>query len=222
MLKANKIQWFEILFNLYNKNLLKRRFHSIRVDNLDSLIKNKPSVIYSNHSSWWDGLIAFHISRIIKADSFIMMEEKHLRKLFLFRKLGAFSVVRESPRKAVESLNYAINLLKEDNTRTLWIFPQGEILPNDLRPLKFYNGLARIVERIDDCEVASLAIRYEFLGDYKPDVFIKIGSAKKFNLANKQNTKSLTDEFQINLTQMLNDLKHNISTNNIEQYKNIL
>jgi len=222
MLKANKNRWLEFLFGLYNKNLLRRRFHSILVDNLDSLFKNKPSVIYANHSSWWDGLIAFHISQRIKADSFIMMEEKQLRKLFLFRKLGAFSVVRENPRKAIESLNYAINLLKADQTRTLWIFPQGEILPSDIRPIKFYNGLSRIAQQIDNCIVTSIAIRYEFLGNYKPDIFVKIGSALKVNLTNNKNPKSLTEQFQGDLTQLLDSLSFDIATNNLNRYENIL
>src|SRR5215203_6294103 len=100
MLEANKSVIFERLFALYNRNLLKRRFYSLQVSGLDFLFNknsNVPLIIYCNHSSWWDGLVAFQLSFETCLDSFVMMEEKHLRKLFLFRLLGAFSVVQEKP-----------------------------------------------------------------------------------------------------------------------------
>src|SRR5215210_7489129 len=101
MLEANKSLWFEKIFGVYNRNLFKRRFNSLQVSGLN-LLKEKedktPLIIYANHSSWWDGLVAFQISFQCGLDSYIMMEEKHLKKLRLFRKLGAFSIVRENAR----------------------------------------------------------------------------------------------------------------------------
>lgn len=220
MLEAKKSRWFEKVFQIYNLNLLKRRFHSFRVLGLDNFVNVNSSIIYANHSSWWDGLVAFEISKALKADSYIMMEEKQLRNLFLFRKLGAFSVVRENPRQAVKSLNYAINLLKEEPFRTLWIFPQGEILPNDLRPLYFYNGLARIIERVRDCSTIPLAIRYEFLNEYKPEIFVKIGESENFNNLEVDSKKS-TKNFENRISQMLNELKNDVVSSNFANYKKI-
>ncbi len=148
------------------------------------------------------------------------MEEKQLRNLFLFRKLGAFSVVRENPRQAVKSLNYAVNLLKEKPSRTLWIFPQGEILPNDLRPLHFYNGLARIIERVQDCSAVPLTIRYEFLNEYKPEIFVKIGESENFNNIDF-NFKKLTRNFESRISKMLDELKDDVISRNFANYKKI-
>ncbi len=220
MLEAKKRQWFERIFKIYNRNLLKRRFHSFRVLGLDNFIKVNSSIIYANHSSWWDGLVAFEVSKALRADSFILMEEKQLRNLFLFRKLGAFSVVRENPRQAVKSLNYAVNLLKEKPSRTLWIFPQGEILPNDLRPLHFYNGLARIIERVQDCSAVPLTIRYEFLKEYKPEIFVKIGESENFNNIDF-NFKKLTRNFESRISKMLDELKDDVISRNFANYKKI-
>jgi len=221
MLKANKSAWFEKIFAVYNDNLLRRYFNSLNICGMDSIKKTNPTIIYANHSSWWDGLLAFQISRNIDSDSFVMMEEKHLRKLFLFRKLGAFSVVRENPRQAVKSLNYAINLLKEKPNRTLWIFPQGEILPNDTRPLKFYNGLSRIVDSLENCTVTSLAMRYEFLDEYKPDVFVNIRAPEIFTSDERLNSKILTESFESNLTKTLDRLKQDVATKNTTHYEKI-
>ncbi len=221
MLKANKSRWFESVFSLYNRNLLKRRFYSLNILNIKELSEQKPQLIYVNHSSWWDGLIAFELSRVIRADSFVMMEEKHLKRLFLFRRLGAFSVVRENPRQAIESINYAVSLLRENPGRTVWIFPQGEILPNDRRPLHFYRGLARIIEKVGDCTVVPCAVRYEFLGDFKPEIFVKVGRAEHFFKSADGDAKSLTSHFEQVMTETLDSLKQNVAAAETADYERI-
>lgn len=223
MLEANKSVWFEKIFAVYNRNLLARRFNSLRVSGLD-LLKNKqpeePLIIFANHSSWWDGLIAFQLSYFCGLDSFIMMEEKQLKNLRLFRKLGAFSVIRENPREALKSVRYATNLLKRDVNRTLWIFPQGEIKPNDFRPLRFYNGTARIILSFNKCSVISLALRYEFLNDYKPDIFVKI---MKTDIRSDENLKpkALSAKLEADLTINLDELKSNIAKAELSDYERI-
>jgi chlorobactene lauroyltransferase len=221
MLEANKSVMFEKLFSIYNRNLLRRRFYSFHVSGLKFLLNkgaNTPLIIYCNHSSWWDGLIAFQISQETGMHSFVMMEEKHLSKLFLFRLLGAFSVVREKPREALKSINYAVHLLTSSSKNTLWIFPQGEILPNDLRPLKFYNGLAKIIEKVGKCSTASLSIRYEFLGEFKPRIFVKIAEPETILVDKGFDMKHLTEKLSIRLTENLDSLKNDIIKQNLAGY----
>jgi 1-acyl-sn-glycerol-3-phosphate acyltransferase len=223
MLTAKKSAWFETLFSVYNRNLFQRRFQALRVSGLEHLLerdKTLPLVLYANHSSWWDGLTAFEIGRAARLDHFLMMEEKHLRKLFLFRKLGAFSVVRENPRDAVKSLNYAANLLKEKPNRAIWIFPQGEILPNDIRPLKFYRGLERIIERTGPCLAAPLAMRYEFVGDFKPSIFVIIGKPELFNRIDSGDYNH--EYFAQMLTATLDSLKSDILAGQTINYTNLM
>jgi len=224
MLEANKSRFFEKIFSVYNLNLLKRRFYSLQASGLDYLLNktiNTPLIIYCNHSSWWDGLIAFQISRETGSDGFVMMEEQQLKRLFLFRRLGAFSVIREKPREALRSIDYAAKLLTENSKRTLWIFPQGEILPNDLRPIKFYNGLTKIIQKVGNCSVASLSIRYEFLGEFKPRVFVKIDEPELLFAEAGFNIKQLTEKLTENLTGNLNSLKSDIIDRNLDNYKSI-
>lgn len=225
MLEANKSRWFEKLFSIYNRNLLKRRFNSLRVSNLEefkSIDKNFPSIIYANHSGWFDGLVLHLITQKLNLDFFIMMEEKQLKDLPLFRKLGAFSVVREKPREAVESINYAAKILNEGNERVLCIFPQGEILPNDTRPIKFYNGISRIIEKTKVCNVIPAAIRYEFLGNFKPEIFVSFGKNEIINEDELKNSKLLTDIFARNSENLLNELKSKIIFNDFTDFQNIL
>lgn len=221
MLEAKKSRWFEKIFGIYNRNLLKRRFNSLQISGLHFLKDknaNVPLIIYANHSSWWDGLVMLEILRQFDFENYVMMEEKQLRKLFFFRALGAFSVVRESAREAVKSLDYAANLLTENPNRVLLIFPQGEILANDVRPLRFYNGLSRVSEKVKLIQVSPVALRYEFLGNFKPEIFVKIGQPVLVQAYNNFNSKSMTESFERHLTETLDELKQNIILNNTSEY----
>ena len=224
MLEAKKSRLFDKIFAVYNQNLFRRRFNSLRVSGLNFLRerdKNFPLLIYANHSSWWDGLVAFQISRRAKLDSYIMMEEKQLRKLRLFRRLGAFSVVREKPREAMKSINYAVELLRENPRRAVWIFPQGEILPNDIRPLRFYNGLTKIIEKIGNCYAVPIAMRYEFLGEFKPEIFVKIGEPEFIKIDENFHSKNSTSAFEKQLAENLNVLKTQVFIEKTEVFRKI-
>lgn len=223
LLEANKSRWFETLFAVYNRNLFRRRFAALKVqgiENLQDRNSDLPLVLYANHSSWWDGLVAFEIGRAAGLDQFLMMEEKQLKQLFLFRRLGAFSVVRENPRESVRSINYAARILKEKPNRAVWIFPQGEILPNDARPLRFYGGLARILEKTERCRAAPVAMRYEFLGDFKPVAFAKIGCAETFT--NVTNVKGLTERLALRLTETLDELRAAVSAGETSEFLDLI
>ena len=150
-----------------------------------------------------------------------MMEEKHLKRLFLFRRLGAFSVVRENPREAVKSLNYAASLLKENSKRTLWIFPQGEILPNDKRPLDFYHGVSRVIEKAGQSLAVPLAARYELGGEFKPEIYVKIGEPQLISVDENFNAKALTKQFEQRLTETLDALKADVLTQTFDDYEDL-
>lgn len=225
MLTAQKSEWFESVFAVYNRNLIKRRFYSFKVCNLDELQKRGkhfPLIIYANHSSWWDGLAAFEISRTAKLQSYIMMEERHLKKLSLFRRLGAFSVNRENPRESVKSIKYAAEILKENSGRALWIFPQGEILPNDSRPIHFYNGLSRIIEKVGSIQIVPVAMRYEFLDKFKPEIFIKVGRLQSIEAGKDFESKKMTARFAGKLTEILDELKNEVARKDFDNFEGII
>ncbi len=224
MLEAKKSAWFEKVFAVYNRNLIKRHFHSVEVSGLDFLRDKDaqiPLIIYANHSSWWDGLAAFSIFRQAKLDAFCLMEEKHLKKLFLFQRLGAFSIVRENGREAVKSINYAADLLKK-TSGTLLIFPQGEIVSNDARPIRFYTGLSRIIEKIGKVYVVPMAMRYEFLGEFKPQMFVKIASPELVEPDKNFTAKEKTEFFAERLTENLDKLKTDITNKNFKSFEKII
>jgi 1-acyl-sn-glycerol-3-phosphate acyltransferase len=223
MLPAKKSEFFQKIFSIYNRNLIKRRFMSLKVEGFTKLVnrdKSIPLIIYANHSSWWDGLVMFQLCREAKIDLYAMMEEKQVLEYPFHRKLGAFSVVRENPRDALKAIRYASNLLIENSKRCVLIFPQGELIPHENRPLVFFNGISKTIEKIGKCLTVPIAIRYEFLNDWKPEVLASIGDAEMIEQGFEG--KHLTKKLEHNLTKSLDNLSKNISDRALKSFERLI
>ena len=139
-----------------------------------------PLIVYMNHTSWWDGYMAFVLNRVLlrsRFEGYAMMEEAQLRRYRFFSWSGAFSVHRQDARSAMRSVAYIGRLLAERRDRCLYIFPQGEIAPNDRRPLEIFGGVAHIARRAGGATLWPVALRYEFRGEQRPEAFLRIGPA---------------------------------------------
>jgi 1-acyl-sn-glycerol-3-phosphate acyltransferase len=223
MIKANKNRLIEKLFSVYNKSALKKHFNKVYIDGEHNFLnrsKNYPTIIYSNHSNWWDGLIAFYLSKSRwNIDAYLMMDEEQMKKYSFFKWIGAFSVNRSSASEAVKSLNYAGECLRNKST-VLWIYPQGIMQPNDYRPIKFYSGISRIAERLEGVNLIPIVLKYEFLLEQMPDVFIHIGSTKLHR--NTEKIKDLTFELQSKLNSELDDLRARVISQKLDVFEVIL
>jgi len=142
------------------------------------------------------------------------MEEKHLARYFLFRRLGAFSIVREEPRKALESLDYAKGLISK-HQGSVWIFPQGEIVPAGKRPIEFYRGIERLVTP-NTRSLTCVAIVYAFGQDPKPDVYVR----------SKQNSELTepveAEKLAIQMSEQVGLIENDIAFERHSEYKKIV
>lgn len=217
MITAKKNSVIGSLFAFYHKRLLKKHFYRIHLnggDNLTALGLDTPVILAANHSNWWDGFIAYYLTnRLMKCDDYLMMDIEQMNKYSFFRYIGVFSVDRKNPAEAMRSINYAADIIKNTN-RCLWIFPQGEMTPQDKRPLVFYSGISKIAERAGKVKIIPAAFRYEFLMEQRPEVFISIGKPVEFTSGNK----NFTAELEQLMTAQLDELKSDVTngTGNFE------
>jgi hypothetical protein len=218
--KKNRL--FEKIFSIYNKRLLKHHFRKIYIDGEKTFNErdtSKPTILFGNHSNWWDGLVIFYLSyNRWKTDTYVMMEENQMKKYKFFSKIGAFSVDRESARNALKSISYSIDLLK-NSSKILLMFPQGKMLPNDNRPIVFENGIGRIIKELKSVNVFPVCFRYEFLKEQLPEVFIKIGKRVTIN---NTDIKSITSDLRNILEYDLNELRDKIINNELTDFEIIL
>lgn len=223
MIKAQKNIIINKIFNRYHNKLLKKQFFTIKLagkHQLSNINDSYPSILYANHSNWWDGFIAYQLtSNYLKADDYLMMDIEQMQKYRFFKYVGVFSVNRNDAREGVESLNYAAELLK-NTTRFLWIFPQGEMKPQDYEPITFYTGITRIAEKLGKVNLVPVSLRYEFIKEQRPEVFIKIGEPETVN-ENIADTKQFTEYLRQKLVKDLSALKHDVLNQQLSGFKTI-
>lgn len=219
MIKAEKNSLFEQLFFFYNTHLLKKHFHGIFVKYPEDLPDQ--ALLFANHSSWWDGLVLFHLNkRVLKQDIHVMMHEKGLKDFRFFRRLGAYSVNRENPRDILESLRYGAHLL--NSQKTACIFPQGDEKHQELRPLGFMPGILSLAEKADAVPLLPIAFYYTFGHQKKQAIYIKIGKPLFLHEISGETRKQKTALLEKQFTFTLDDLKNAVLTEDTADFHNIL
>ena len=183
MIRAQHRLWADIIFQPYLARLFKRHFYEIRLlGELPEIPDHLPLLLLPNHSTWWDGFFVYLLNkRVFHRTAYLMMLETQLSKYKFFRKIGAYSIEPENPRKVIESLEYTVELLRREMS-LVTVFPQGQLLPWYTRPLGYKRGVEWILQKYGkQVTVLPLAIRTEFLGEKQPSVFFLFGDATLFD-----------------------------------------
>ena len=176
MIPATKSWWAELLFRPYLNWIARKEFSGVHLQGtLPQLNPELPLLLLPNHSTWWDGFFVYLLNRrIFKRELYLMMLESQLSTYRFFRRLGAFSVKADSPRDLQRSLNYSVELLKNNSSRStvLCLFPQGELTLWDARPLNYKGGVEWILSQYGErVNLLPLAIKIEQTGHRHPEAF---------------------------------------------------
>ncbi|GLF90241.1 hypothetical protein Saga11_15000 [Bacillus safensis] len=133
-----------------------------------------PVLYLANHSSWWDGLIIFLLTeKVSELDHYMMMEEKQLKQYAFFRKLGAFPVHKENLKSVKQALMTAQKNMQDGGA--VWLFPQGRIIHQDMRPLELEGGASFLVRQFEQVVVKPVTLHYTFNQFQKPTVSVVFG-----------------------------------------------
>ena len=176
-LPAKESALFIKLFELYMDWLIWRRFDSVIISNNYLPSQGQRTIFYLNHCSWWDGLIPFLLNqKEFRQNARGMMEDKQLHKYPFFRRLGVFSIGLSSPRSSMQSLRYAIKSMERPNA-SLYIYPQGKIVPFSVDNLEFRKGIGWLAKKLPDSDLVPVAIYIHTKESDKPRLEISVGSA---------------------------------------------
>lgn len=176
MIAARKIGWFNWGLRRWLGWTLRRRFHGVYVfgaETLRGLDPKTPLIGCVNHTNWWDGFVLYVLSwRWLPHDIYLAMEESNLRRYRFFTWMGVFGVDLADRRAALPGLRYALRLLRPG--RLVWMFVQGRLLRPAAR-IEVKPG-ALFLARRTGAELLPLALRYEWLVESRPSVFIAVGA----------------------------------------------
>jgi len=181
MIRSTKSARFAGWFARDAETRIAKTFSRVRIRGLAGLraaIDAGPVLVVSNHTAWWDPLVALVLSqRVLEADSYALMDAKNLARLPFFGKVGAFGVDLDDPRDGARAIRYATKLLlaAPEARRLVWIFAQGREVPITRRPLGFRRGGGEIAKLARGARVVPVALRYEMGSEPEPALWIAIG-----------------------------------------------
>jgi 1-acyl-sn-glycerol-3-phosphate acyltransferase len=211
-----------LIYRALVRPALRSAFHRVALRSAEPAVqRDLPLVIYGNHPSWWDGYIAFLLAyETWRCQGYLMMEEPQLARYRFFRYCGVFSVDRHDPREGMRSVAYAAGLLKDRPGRAVWIFPQGEITPNDRRPLATFAGAAHIAKRAAPVRCIPMALRFEFLGEQRPEALVLLGPSHV--VSGPVDVKALHREMDQRLLSAVEQLRDDTIGGTTTEYRTIL
>ena len=183
MIRAQHRFWADFIFQSYLMRLFKRHFQKIQLlGAVPEVPAHLPLLLLPNHSTWWDGFFVYLLNkRIFQRTAYLMMLETQLTQYKFFTKIGAYSIEPKHRQGIFESLAYTVEVLKQSNP-LVSIFPQGELLPWHTRPLGYKRGVEWILREYGKpVVILPLAIRAEFRGEKRPEVFFLFGDVKVFD-----------------------------------------
>ena len=179
LIRAYKHGWPRWAVDRLIVGRMRRGFRQVRVQGLERLrraIDAEPggTLFLANHSCWWDLFLVHVLNESIPVDGYGMMEHFNMLRFGFFRRIGAFSVDRTSPVSVRASLDYASELLRGPRAG-VWVFPQGKIEANEVRPLRFQPGIRALIRRAGRVRVVPVAFRFEFWQDERPEALVRFG-----------------------------------------------
>ncbi len=208
MIPAAKNRWVEDWFHAYTRRYLRRSFHRVMVLGEVPEKPAGPVLICSNHSSWWDLLTAFWLSRdVLGWEGYAPMDERQLRRYGILRHIGIFGVDREHLSGGREFLDYSQSLLRGED-RALWITAQGAMISNDVRPVRLYSGIAHLVKALRECHVLTVAIDYEFWDEKRPELLIALGPLMPITAEDDFSTRGFLRCLEERLELLMDELDH--------------
>ncbi|GEM_PF-353241 len=192
MITANHHPLYARIFDWIMKGLLNRHFRCICIE---SEIKDQdgPVLLIANHFSWWDGfMVRYVVPKTMKKKVFVMMLEEELSKRPFLRKVGAFSIKRNS-RSAAESIQYARQIL-ENPDHLLLIFPQGQFQSSHQYPLNFEEGWFRILPGApENTRLVFLAALTDYFSSRRPGLYIHMDDGCRYSYAGRSSGSAGTD-----------------------------
>ena len=166
--------------------------------------KHSRTVYYLNHNSWWDGLIPLMLNEYrFKQKARALMEDKQMRDYAFFKRIGAFSINLEDPRKTITSLRYAVESMKRKHS-CLFVYPEGKIQPPGSE-LSFKQGLSWLHGKVEGVDFVPVGIYMHTIRHDKPELHLHVG--QPVQIEKEKSADSKTKLLESKLEELLTKLK---------------
>jgi 1-acyl-sn-glycerol-3-phosphate acyltransferase len=182
MIKAKHhplVSWF---FRQFAKRAIDKHFHKVLIDgHVDC--SNTSVLLFANHISWWDGFWALYLNTRVFGKRFhFMMDEKELKKRWLFNYTGGYSITGN--KTMFESFAYTEELLANPQNLVV-IYPQGKLFSSHIREVQFKRGVEKILIT-DKTKLIFLVQLTDYYQFKKPTIYFYFAEADTQTVKMKQ------------------------------------
>ncbi|ETW98204.1 MAG: hypothetical protein ETSY1_19760 [Candidatus Entotheonella factor] len=180
--------WLWQQFGRYARFYLSRSFHAIRLSRTGPfpLQPGTPAVVFLNHPSWWDPLVAIFLAQHLMPTRrhYGPIDAEALSRYRFFQRLGFFGVAPGTRQGAATFLRVSQAILRQPQS-VLWVTPEGRFSDPRQRPVQLQPGLGALARRlaqdaaqdVDDVVFVPLAIEYVFWEERFPEILLRFGEA---------------------------------------------
>ncbi|MGM0589464.1 MAG: lysophospholipid acyltransferase family protein [Bacteroidota bacterium] len=178
---ARENRLFIAIFRWYVRWLFSRKFDALWLRQIYEPTADESTIYFLNHTSWWDGLIPFLLNEFhFHQHARAVMEDQQMREFPFFSRIGAFSINRSNPRSALQSLRYGLDYLQQSG-RSLFIYPEGKIIPPEQSPTSFEGGLAWMLDQItsnsrNSIRVVPIGIYTHLMDSARPTLLLNVAA----------------------------------------------
>lgn len=175
MIKAAHNRFYQLFFGFFIRLLMRIQFRKVSIHG-SVKAEGKSLLVIGNHFSWWDGFFALVVrEKVFGRKLHVMILEEELSKRPFLARIGAFSIKKNS-RRAIESLNYAAELLNDPANMVL-LFPQGRFQSHHQHPLSFEKGWLRIPQKAKGpFQVVFMAYLTDYFAHPRPELSIYLAN----------------------------------------------
>ena len=175
-------------FHWYIPRYLRKHFHALALNQSHlRAVEIKPTdslVVYANHASWWDPLVAMYSAKHMFADFkfYAPIDATALEKYRIFGKLGFFPVEQDSFLGAKHFLDVSLQLLAQSGT-SIWITPEGRFVDSRDHTAEFMPGISHLAHSLQRRSLNTttrtwfvpIAIEYTFWEERLPEILVWFG-----------------------------------------------
>lgn len=202
-MRVNYSFHFREVFDLYLRVRLHFAFERICFDLGQSRIDpGLPILLVSNHVSWWDGFFISETQRRLLplVPHYTVMLERELRKYPWLKRLGAIGIDPERPTSVAETFLSLRTVRRSTSCFSVALFPQGQITPQQFRPLGFKKGMEALIRNLHPIQLIPVALHIEPLANPRPTAFIRSGQVIRSD-SQQISAELLEDAIQVLLEQ---------------------
>jgi len=172
--------WFQNGFHGFLRPFLGRHFHAIgihRGSRSDRQVPaDMPLLVYGNHPSWWDPLIAHFLNRSLlpSRQFYAPIDDDALQQYRVFGKLGFYGVKLNTTSGAAAFLKKSMAILNAPGT-AIWLTPEGRF--SDIRDhsAELMPGLAHLCSRMSSGCAMPVALEYGVWNERLPVCLARMG-----------------------------------------------